>query len=254
MKKQAPHSGRVFFETKQGQKIPAVTGAEMKEIDRIAELELGLAVLQMMENAGRNLALHAVEMLGSHAQVLILAGPGGNGGGGLASMRHLLNHGVHTNLILSRAPQDLRGAAAAQYRILKGSGVDGIPASSLDQVLPSTGLIIDSLIGYSLHDAPGGPIKELIEACNRSSLPVLSLDIPSGFDATSGERPGAAVSPTRTLTLALPKLGLRGIPGRLFLCDIGIPSPLYKCIGVDVGPIFDRNYCLELYNVSGGQA
>jgi NAD(P)H-hydrate epimerase len=79
-----------LFRTPEGIPVPAVTAEQMREVDRIAVEDFGLGILQMMENAGRNLAANLMEMLASmDGEVTVLAGAGGNGGGGLRSARHL---------------------------------------------------------------------------------------------------------------------------------------------------------------------
>ncbi len=246
MKSPDRNQQRTYFETIDGQPIPAVTEDEMREVDRLAEQVFSLGVLQMMENAGRNLALHAMQLCQKEARILILAGPGGNGGGGLCCARHLHNHGYHVDILLSHRPENLSAPAKSQYTILKQSGLQPHPLNEVYTLLRGTCLIIDALLGYSLKGAPRGPIHDLILASNESSLPSLSLDLPSGADATNGETPGVAITPARTLTLALPKRGLVNISGRLFMADIGIPPELYEHIGLSIGPVFSDRYWLEL--------
>lgn len=105
-----------------------VTAAQMREVDRIAVEEFGLGVLQMMENAGRNLAHHAMQMLrenpsdtelGRKGQITILVGAGGNGGGGLCCARHLHNPGYHISLVLDRDPASLGGPAGRQLEVCR---------------------------------------------------------------------------------------------------------------------------------------
>ena len=85
---------RIFFQTLDGREIPAVSESEMREVDRLAVEVYGLQILQMMENAGRNLAQVAMRKLSNQVgTITVLAGSGGNGGGGLSAARHLLNHG-----------------------------------------------------------------------------------------------------------------------------------------------------------------
>lgn len=218
----------------------------MRTVDRIAEDRFSLSVLQMMENAGRNLALHAMQFGPEAGRIVVLAGPGGNGGGGLSCTRHLHNHGFHVDLLLTHDPDTLRGPAETQYRILKEAGLQNQNPSALPTLLSGAALIIDALLGYSLKGPPQGLFHEFIVASNESSIPILSLDLPSGTDATTGEMPGVAISPVRTLTLALPKRGLRDIPGQLFLGDIGIPPELYQHLGIDLEPVFTENYWVEL--------
>jgi NAD(P)H-hydrate epimerase len=222
-----------------------VTAAQMREVDRIAVDEMGLGVLQMMENAGRSLALHVIEMLGrAGGRVVVLAGSGGNGGGGLCCARHLHNRGFAVDVVLSRAPGEMRGPACAQLEILRAAGVE--PAGDASAALAQAELTVDALVGYSLQGAPRGRVAALIEACNRYSRRTLSLDVPSGLDATSGETPGVVVYAERTLTLALPKTGLRHAPGALYLADIGIPPEVYRRLGVTFEPFFGDRYWVEL--------
>lgn len=203
-----------------------------------------------MENAGRSLALHAMELCQPLCRILILAGPGGNGGGGLACMRHLHNHGYQVELVLSHRPEKLSGAAKIQYTTLERTGIRAHPPSAIESLLPNTGLVIDALLGYSLKGTPRGAIKDLILTVNESSLPILSLDLPSGIDATTGDMPGAVIAPTRTLTLALPKQGLQKVPGRLFLADIGIPCSIYEQIGLEIEPLFQECFWFEFRPMS----
>ena len=98
-------------------------------------------------------------------------------------------------------------------------------------------LIIDALIGYSLSGAPRGHVRELIDWANESGGPILSLDLPSGLDATSGSTEGAHVVADSTLTLALPKTSLNAESvGDLMLADIGIPAETYRRTVLSVSP------------------
>jgi len=249
------------FHTDADVPVPAVTAAQMREIDRIAVSDFGLTILQMMENAGRSLALNVMDMLGAPTaspgpdrtrEVVILAGSGGNGGGGLCCARHLHNRGFSVyrmssiRVVLSKEPETLAGAAQNQYHILHAAGVHPVPLAQAAGVIRRACLVVDALIGYSLRGAPRGTVAELIDLCNQHAARVLSLDIPSGLDATTGETPGPVVRPERTLTLALPKTGLQRAPGDLYLADIGIPMGVYQRIGITFEPPFGRRYWIPL--------
>ena len=219
------------FETESGVEVPAVTAREMREIDRIAVDEFGLGILQMMENAGRTLALNAIEMIeSSSGSVVVLAGSGGNGGGGLCCARHLHNRGFAVRIVLDRPVELLRGVAAHQMRILAAAGLQPVDANSAEEAIRRADLVVDALIGYGLHEAPRGEAARLIRLSHSASR-VLSLDVPSGLNATTGAGPGDRVRPERTLTLALPKTGLASLEGDLYLADIGIPPEVYERIG-----------------------
>jgi NAD(P)H-hydrate epimerase len=242
-----------LFWTKEGIPVPAVMAEQMREVDRIAVEEFGLGILQMMENAGRNLAGNVMEMLGRvGGKVTVLAGAGGNGGGGLCCARHLHNRGFAVSLVLDREPSALRGAAAHQFRILEAAGLRPVQASGVDEVIRQAGVVVDALIGYSLRGAPRGRPAELIELCNtlrvrrESASQVLSLDVPSGLNATTGEAPGTVVRPHRTLTLALPKTGLASVSSDLYVADIGIPPEVYQALGLSMEPVFRDRFWISL--------
>ncbi len=243
----------VTFITEAGDRLPTLTEEQMREVDRIAMADFGLGVLQMMENAGRNLALHAIENVNDpNAEIVILAGSGGNGGGGISCARHLRNHGYRVRLFLTRDPSELRGSAGAQYHIVEKAGLTATAASEAEEHVQQAALVIDALIGYSLKGAPRGITKELIETANEFSDRTLALDIPSGFDSTSGETPGVAIKPHSTLTLALPKTGLREVPGELYVADIGIPPEVYLPLGITLEPFFGGAYWVRITAAEGG--
>jgi NAD(P)H-hydrate epimerase len=233
--------------------IPSVTESQMREVDRIAVEDFGLGILQMMENAGRNLASLALRIAkGNQAahrdlKFVIAAGTGGNGGGGLCAARHLHNRGFSVALLLTKPVESYSGPAGVQLNILRNAGLVPSPPEQINEELSSANIILDALIGYSLIGAPGGRTKKLIEAINASGKPVLSLDLPSGLDATTGKTPGAVVSASATLTLALPKPGLVDlIAGELYLADIGIPPEVYAPLGIYLTPFFGPKYIVQL--------
>ncbi len=222
------------FTTDTGRPVPSVTAAQMREIDRIAMEETGPNLFQMMENAGANLAALAMELLEEPAPVLALAGPGGNGGGGICAARHLANHGIGVWLCLSE-PDRLGPVPALQRKILQQTSAKEFRPEQLGDLQP--GLILDALIGYSLSGAPRGCATELIRWANGSGAPILALDVPSGVDATTGNTSGEYIHAHTTMTLALPKTGLSG---QLVLADIGIPEGVYRKLGLGYSTPFDR--------------
>jgi len=236
-----------LFQTKEGIWVPAVTAEQMREVDRIAMEEFGLGILQMMENAGRNLAENVMDMLGgTSGEVTVLAGSGGNGGGGLCCARHLHNRGFQVWVVLSKEAAILSGAARNQLQILQSAGVQPVDPSHAEDVICRAQIVVDALIGYSLRGTPRGSVAELINLCNQHAARVLSLDVPSGLDATTGEAPGPVVHPERTLTLALPKTGLQRVPGDLYLADIGIPPEVYHRLGLSFELPFGERYWIRL--------
>jgi NAD(P)H-hydrate epimerase len=245
--------GDHVFWTEEGILVPAVTAAQMREVDRIAVQEYNLGILQMMENAGRNLARAAAELVEpTDSRIAVLAGKGGNGGGGLSAARHLRNRGYEVSVHLSAEVDRLSAPARAQWDVMAAAGFEDSSKAIDPAMLGSADLVIDALIGYSLRGAPHSRTREMIELCNAQAQRVVSLDLPSGVDATTGDRPGAAIEPTCTLTLALPKLGLKTVRGDLLLADIGIPPQLYAAIGLDVEPFPGRHDLIRLCTAQEG--
>ncbi|MGB6031633.1 MAG: NAD(P)H-hydrate epimerase [Bacteroidota bacterium] len=222
--------------------------ALMREIDRIAMEETGPNLFQMMENAGRNLAETAMAMLGrewSGMQTVVLAGTGGNGGGGICAARHLANRGVDVRLALTSV-ENLREVPAYQRSIYLSTGEKEVGHRQLMSLRPD--LVIDAVIGYSLDAAPRGAALDLIRWAQECGAPILSLDIPSGTDATTGESRGEFIRADRTLSLALPKTGLASAPtGDLFLGDLGIPAAAFTRAGVDYSSPFDERYVIPIF-------
>lgn len=223
--------------------IPTLSVEQMREVDRIMVEDLGIDLLQMMENAGRALASRARAMLGGDAegrQVTVLAGAGGNGGGGMVAARRLAIWGTDVTVVLSERGELLTGVPAHQLSILRRVGVTTLAA---DARLPHADLFVDALIGYSLSGAPRSPVSSLIRAANAAGAPILALDVPSGLDADRGTPYDPCIAATSTLMLALPKAGLLEHQaatwvGELYLADLSVPSFVYDRVGVRVGPIF----------------
>ena len=235
--------------------VTSVSVDQMREVDRLMTEEVGISLLQMMENAGRCLATLARAMLGGDArsrQIVVLAGRGGNGGGGLAAARRLSVWGASVTVVLAQPLEDMRGVPRHQLTILEWIGVPvRLAADRIADLFAGADLIIDALIGYSLRGAPAGPVAALIRAANASARPVLALDLPSGLDGDSGEALDPTIRATETLTLALPKRGLlasaaRPWVGRLHLADISVPERVYSRLGLTVGPIFAESDIISL--------
>jgi NAD(P)H-hydrate epimerase len=240
--------------------IPCVTKAQMVEVDRMMIEDYHIALAQMMENAGRSLASLARQRFlgGSPAgkRIVVVAGRGGNGGGALVCARHLTNWGGQVSVVVSRPVTAFDGVPGHQLDIVRRIEIPVLEAGAVDRVIDGgmpLDLIIDGLIGYSLEGAPRGAAARLIRWVNAQDAPVLALDTPSGLDTTTGQPQRPAIRADATLTLALPKTGLReasAVPfvGALYLADIGVPPALYARPGLDliVGPVFARSGILRV--------
>ena len=174
--------------------VPAVDSATMLEADRVATDQLGLGLLQMMENAGRELAELTRRALGGSVvgrSVIVLAGTGNNAGGGLVAARRLAGWGADVCVAFARPILRLRPGPCAQLEPLLAAGVRTAVAGH-DRSYPELAgevlhadAVIDALIGYSLHGAPDDAYQPLIGLASLGDGPVISLDLPSGIDRKS---------------------------------------------------------------------
>jgi len=231
------------------QDIPFLSTAQMIEVDRAMMEDYRIDLVRMMENAGRCLAILSRDRfldgspVGKH--VTVLAGSGGNGGGVLVAARRLHNWGARVQVLLAQTAEKMTPVPSHQLDILSRMGVDAVGEPG---VLPSgtqPALIIEGLVGYSLKGAPHGATRDLINWANGQDAPILALDTPSGIDTATGTVFDPAIRAAATMTLALPKEGLRApgaaaCVGELYLADISVPPSLYAepALGLEVGPIF----------------
>jgi len=228
--------------------IPALTTEQMVTVDRLMLEDFGIELIQMMENAGRNLADLTGRMLGaslSGRSVCVLCGRGNNGGGGMVAARHLHNRGADVHVI--RLAGELKSVPSKQWQILGNLGLRN--ASYFD--LAKADIILDALIGYGLQGEPRSEVAVWLEKINAAGKPVLSLDAPSGLDINSGTVSRLTVQADATMTLALPKVGLMGesaypFVGSLYLADISVPPELYRKMGLEVGDIFGQDSIIKI--------
>ena len=236
--------------------IPYVTTEQMIEVDRAMIDDYKIALLQMMENAGRNLAhLARVRFFTGDPRgkkVTIMAGTGGNGGGALVCARRLHNYGAQVQVFVTKPDEQFTPIPGHQLDILHQMGVSVAPGEAIGEV-ERPDLIIDGIVGYSLKGDPRGTAKTFINWANEQTVPILSLDVPSGVNTTTGTVYNPAIKATVTMTLALPKEGLRvpGIDaqiGELYLADISVPPGLYAgpSLGLTVGPLFAESDIIRL--------
>ncbi|KAA3665369.1 MAG: NAD(P)H-hydrate epimerase, partial [Chloroflexi bacterium] len=215
-----------------------------------------IELMQMMENAGRNLAHLArgrfLDGKPRDKSVVVLAGTGGNGGGALVCARRLHNYGAKVQVFITKPDTEFTPVPAHQLDIVRRMGIPVGFATDIEtaQLLD---LVVDGVIGYSLQGAPRGTAVSLINWANSQKTPVLALDAPSGVDTTTGTVFEPAIAATATMTLALPKEGLRvaGVAaqvGELYLADISVPPQLYAepALGLQVGPIFAQSDIVQL--------
>ncbi len=192
----------------------------MEEADRLA-VAGGVSIAVLMENAGRAVA-REIERRWPSRPVLVLCGPGNNGGDGLVAARHLAQAGWPVRVALLGSRDHLKGAA--HDNSIRWTG----PIESLDpQVLTGAELVVDAIFGAGLSRALAGPARETLAAAAARKIPIISIDVPSGLMGDTGASLGA-VAAVLTVTFLRKKPGHLLMPGRelcgeLVVADIGTP-------------------------------
>lgn len=212
--------------------LQLLTTDEMSRADRMA-VAAGIPSVSLMENAGGAVARAALAMCEPRDRVAVLCGPGNNGGDGFAAARHLHEAGVDVVLALLGAPGTLTGDAAAMAQCC------GVPIGPLaPSSIGGARLIVDAIFGAGLARPIAGVAAEVVGAINRSRVPVLAVDVPSGLDGTTGEAAGPVVQAMRTVTFFRRKPGHLLLPGRVLcgevhVADIGIPDGVLADLGAN---------------------
>jgi len=243
--------------------LPIFTSEEMSALDKIVIEELGIPGAVLMETAARGVFRTAIEILESHygpavplpfsadsdddcgchsglpaymiAQgryIKIYCGKGNNGGDGLAVARMLDSVGAEVEVILLCKGEELSGDARLQFELADTLDLEIIEdAEGEDLLAAGCDLVIDALLGTGIKGPAKGRIAEAIEEINDADCPVISIDIPSGVEGSTGKALGPAVSASATPTMAGLKRGLIFSPGREFagevsIVDIGAPNKL----------------------------
>lgn len=209
----------------------------MQALDTAAIEKYGIHGLILMENAGRGSAEFIMSEYANEcsAGAAVLCGPGNNGGDGFVIARHLFQHGINTTIFALAPMEKFKGDALINYKIAKKLDIpffeilsEADAAALSDQLKKGFGLLIDALFGTGLSREVSGRFALAIEAANKSNLPIIAIDIPSGLSGLTGHVLGTAVRAAATCTMAIPKTGLVTCPGfeytgRLHVVEIGIP-------------------------------
>ena len=203
--------------------LELLTAEEMGRAEQIAAAA-GLPTLTMMENAGRCVAEEVVRRYPRGSRVVVLCGPGNNGGDGFVCARYLRERGYHVRLALLGRQEDLKRDPKEMARRW-----DEAIEPMTPQSLEGAQIVVDAIYGTGLRDNVAGIVAEMIEAVTGRSLPVISVDVPSGINATSGAVRGVAFKAATTVTFFRRKTGHVLLPGRLYCgdvraVDIGIPA------------------------------
>lgn len=218
----------------------ALTCQQIRELDVLAIEHVGIPGLVLMENAGRAAAefIYGTLVNPPAERVLILCGPGNNGGDGFVIARHLYNAEVPVQVVLAAPPEKSSGDAGVNLRILERMRLAftrafepaGLEAAR--QAASQAHVIVDALLGTGSTGAPRGAMAGLIEASNAApQARRIAIDIPSGLDADRGEVREPCFRADATVTMVAPKVGFqtpvgRRFVGRVVVVDIGLPYDL----------------------------
>src|SRR5262245_20259684 len=192
----------------------SLSRAEVRELDDRAIHEFGVPGVVLMENAGRGATELLVQLNPERQRVLILCGPGNNGGDGFVMARHLQNRGIDVDVLLFGSVEQLSPDARVNGLDWQRSGP--LWDSPLDRPVTAEvrrainrcpGWIVDALFGTGLTRALGPPFDEVVAAVNAGGRPVLAVDLPSGLDCDTGKPLGPTIRATHTATFVAHKKG-----------------------------------------------
>jgi hydroxyethylthiazole kinase-like uncharacterized protein yjeF len=209
--------------------IEILSTAEMAEADRLT-IAGGTAGRVLMENAGKAVAQAVAGRQGAGGRVVVLAGPGNNGGDGFVAARLLAERGYVVTVLLVGALDKLKGDAATAAKAWDRGVAPAKPGE-----LAGADIIIDALFGAGLDRPVTGLAQAMIEAVNAQAAPVVAVDLPSGINGTTGAVMGAAIRAQQTVTFFRKKPGHLLMPGRAYcgkvsVAPIGIPATVLERI------------------------
>jgi len=219
--------------------VKILTISQMHQIEQECA-KIGLSTDVLMENAGKAVAEEVKQILGAidKQHILILIGPGNNGGDGLVAARHLHDWGAKVSVYLchERPPNDPNLKLVKERKITCVEAAQDENLDRLDEFLSSASAVIDALFGTGTPRPFRGLLLQALDRVTkakkkRSGLNIIALDLPSGLNADSGAVDPGCLYADNTITLGFPKPGLFRLPGaeragKITVADIGIPTYL----------------------------
>lgn len=214
-----------------------LTREELYDREKHAYEKFFIPPLILMENAGRVTAIEVRKALKNYntKKVVVFAGPGNNGGDGMVVARYLYCWKIPVSVFITFNPKKIKEPAFTNYKILvKMNLIRQLENFELlRDELESSGILVDAIFGIGLTRQVEGIEKKAIDAINSSGKYVVSVDIPSGIDANTGEEYGTAVKANETICFGFGKKGLftekgKYYAGKIKIVDIGYPPELYE--------------------------
>lgn len=218
-------------------KASFITSLEMRTLEINAEY-FGISLLQLMENAGRNVAAEIASRFPRERKIIIFCGLGGNGGDGFVAARHLLALGFRVSVVLAGKGADIRHEAALKNWQALQALRSSIPVQEVTDsaLIPKVDaeIVVDALLGTGTKGQLKPPIAQMVEYINTLSAFKVAVDVPTGIDSDTGEVLGNAVKADLTVTFHKAKTGLynaKKYVGELIVSEIGLPETLEKFAG-----------------------
>lgn len=219
-----------------------ITSRDMRALETNAEY-FGISLLQLMENAGRNIAQEITSRFSKEKKVLIFCGLGGNGGDGFVAARHLLASGYEVAVVLVGKSRDVSHEVALKNFVALQCLQGSVPVYEVSDsmLIPkvSADVVVDALLGTGTKGKLKPPISQVVEYINSLKGFKIAVDVPTGIDSDTGDVLGTAVKADLTVTFHKAKAGLEKAKkhiGKLVVADIGLPSDMECFAGPgDVG-------------------
>ncbi|GMA63354.1 NAD(P)H-hydrate dehydratase [Alicyclobacillus fastidiosus] len=217
-----------------------VTSEQMRCFDHDTIETLKVPGIVLMDHAGKAVAQIVRER--RVKSVCIACGKGNNGGDGWLAARWLRHFGVQVRVVCAQDPDStLQGDARQAFDMARAAGVTWTVYRAGSFHDDTCELIVDALLGTGTARPLAGVYREMVEEMNAANRPTISVDIPSGVNASTGEVYGVAVEASETVAMAFEKLGTAVTPGALYaghvhVVDIGIPAPLPEGLATYVHP------------------
>ena len=222
-----------MFPTVPWNDVPHISGSQMQQLIMLATGKYGLDSRLLVEHTARNV-VNVIDAYAPEGTVLVVAGRGNNGSGGLAAARLLAAHGRRVWVVPTHEAENYSGTPKEQLEHLRHYDTVKVKTS-----LPKMkfAAVIDAAIGTNLEGPPRGRTLDVITVLNQlvgHGSCVIALDVPTGLSADDGSIPGDVVHATMTVAVGLPKDGAApgGHVGRLFVGDLGLPDGLYESMGL----------------------
>ena len=219
-------------------RLPALTRAQVREVDRIAIEQYAIPGIILMENAGIG-ATTVIDAVAPSGKIVIVCGSGNNGGDGYVIARHLEILGHEVRIIALTEPANLQGDAKTNAIIAQKSGLEIViaqDAEAIRKALLCAGTLVDGMLGTGAKGPLRGLYAQAVDICNDSDALRVALDIPTGLDCDSGEASDPTFLADHTITFVAEKVGFTiatafPLIGQVHVVPIGVPNQLLSQFG-----------------------